>query len=159
MGFYRAEWGIRSHLMALVGAFLGAFILPVVGFFLGYLFLHDYPEEKGIGIFLFIALPLTVLGVWLGQVAGCALALRLANYERVGFTSFLLLLLAPVGLVLSLVIGYVIITYFVPHGNTIPAWWLIPCLVPMLLMPVLARLIALAKRPRHNNLSMEQSTT
>jgi hypothetical protein len=147
MGFYRAEWGIGSHLVALLGAFVGAIVPPVVAFFVGYLFLYDYPSEEGPGIFLFVVLPLTIIGIWLGQVAGCALALRLADYERVGATSLLLLLLAPVGLVLGAAIGCVIIVFFLPIGNTVSNWCIVPCLVPALLMPIVARTIALSKRP------------
>jgi hypothetical protein len=145
---YRTERGKRSHLVAFLGALVGGIALACMGFFLGALLLDRISPGnegalEGIGYFLFTAGIGCVAGAWLGQVAGCGLALRLLRYGRVGFTSLLLLLLAPVGVVLSVAVLYLSFK----QGNTVPQWAIVLCPVPMLLMPVLARSIALAKQP------------
>ncbi|MBW3635154.1 MAG: hypothetical protein KY445_01655 [Armatimonadetes bacterium] len=119
---YRTERGRRSHLVAFLGALVGGVSLAWIGFFLG----------------AFIGF---AAGAWLGQVVGCGLALRLFRYDRVGVTAFILLLLVPVGNVLSAAI------LFFTQGNTVPQWVMWVCPTPMLLMPVWARSIALAKQP------------
>ena len=129
----------RSYLVAVVGSFLGALVFGGIGLVAGALYIRRFQSPQvGEATGLFELAMYVAVGLWLGFVVGCWLALRLPRFPYAGFTAALLaaFLIVGVSLLLSLVLQVLLDSDFAPL--------LYACLVWVPLVSVLlARFIAL----------------
>ena len=129
----------RSYLVAVVGSFLGALVFGGIGLVAGALYIRRFQSPQvGEATGLFELAMYVAVGLWLGFVVGCWLALRLARYPYAGRTAALLAAFLVVGVYLlfglfSMVLGD---NDFAPLFYTCLVW------VPLVSV-LLARYIAL----------------
>ncbi|MFS0518948.1 hypothetical protein ACEYW6_30230 [Nostoc sp. UIC 10607] len=88
----------NGYLAAVAGGAIGAVVLMNLGVYLGIAYVKNFmpnAELEGlippfIGYFV---------GWWIGEVAGCWLALRWRNYRRAGKTALVLAIVTPLGII------------------------------------------------------------
>ena len=131
----------RSYLVAVIGSFVGALVFGGIALVIGGLYMRRFrfdPTQVGEPTGLFELALYVAVGLWLGFVVGCWLALRLARYPYAGRTAALLAAFLVVGVYLlfglfSMVLGD---NDFAPLFYTCLVW------VPLVSV-LLARYIAL----------------
>ena len=134
----------RSYLVAAIGSFLGALVFGGIALVAGGLYMTRFrfdPTQVGEPTGLFELATYVAVGLWLGFVVGCWLALRLARYPYAGRTAALLaaFLLVGVYLLMGLFYRVLVDNDFAPLSYACLVW------VPLVSV-LLARYIALRLR-------------
>ena len=131
----------RGYLVAVIGSFLGSLVFGGIGLIIGGLYMRRFrfdPTQVGEPTGLFELAMYVAVGLWLGFVVGCWLALRLPRYPYAGRTAALLapFLVVGVGLLVNLF-------YLLLHDSDFaPLFYACLVWVPLVLV-LLARFIAL----------------
>ena len=135
----------HSYLAAVIGSFLGAPVFGGIGLIIGAVYVRRFmPPQFGEFVGLWEVSLSVALGIWVGFVAGCWLALRLPRYPYAGRTAALLAAFLLVGVYLLFGLFYRVMS----DGDFAPLFY--ACLVWVPLVSVLlARFIALRLHNTH----------